>query len=119
MRMLKRYPLVQAGNTKPAMTTFSDAIVLRDDDATRKEAIGRFVGDIDDDAHASILHHLGYATLLTALTNGHAAGITRLTSKLRTKRRGPAIIIMRMRHVRAITRKEYDAPQGFPLLLLV
>ena len=46
MRMLKRYPLVQAGNTKPAMTTFSDAIVLRDGDATRKEAIGRFVGDI-------------------------------------------------------------------------
>ena len=52
MRMLKRYPLVQAGNTKPAMTTFSDAIVLRDGDAT--EAIGRFVGDINDHAHASI-----------------------------------------------------------------
>ena len=57
MRMLKRYPLVQVGNTKPATTTFSDAIVLRDDDATRKEAIGRFVGDINDYAHASIWHH--------------------------------------------------------------
>ena len=56
--MLKRYPLVQAGNTKPAMTTFSDAIVLRDGDATRKEAISRFVGDIDNYAHASIWHHL-------------------------------------------------------------
>ena len=56
--MLKRYPLVQAGNTKPAMTTFSDAIVLRDGDATRKEAIGRFVGDINDYAHASIFTHL-------------------------------------------------------------
>ena len=58
MRMLKRYPLVQAGNTKPAMTTFSDAIVLRDGDTTRKEAIGLFVGDINDYAHASIWHHL-------------------------------------------------------------
>ena len=57
MRMLKRYPLVQVGNTKPATTTFSDAIVLRDGDATRKEAIGRFVGDINDYAHASIWHH--------------------------------------------------------------
>ena len=66
MRMLKRYPLVQAGNTKPAMTTFSDAIVLRDGDATRKEAIGRFVGDIDDDAHASILHHLNCTTFAVA-----------------------------------------------------
>ena len=55
MRMLKRYPLVQAGNTKIAMTTFSDAIVLR---ATREEAIGSFVGDINDYAHASIWHHL-------------------------------------------------------------
>ena len=62
MRMLKRYPLVQAGNTKPAMTTFSDAIVLRDGDATRKEAIGRVVGDINDYAHASILHHLLIST---------------------------------------------------------
>ena len=53
MRMLKRYPVVQAGNTKPAMTTFSDVIVR-----TRKEAIGRVVGDINDYAHASILHHL-------------------------------------------------------------
>ena len=58
MRMLKRYLLVQAGNTIPAMTSFSDAIVLRDGDATRKEAISRFVGDINDYAHASILHHL-------------------------------------------------------------
>ena len=58
MRMLKRYPLVQAGNTKPAMTTFSDAIVLRDGDATRKEAIGRLAGDINGYAHASILYHL-------------------------------------------------------------
>ena len=55
--MLKRYPLVQAGNTKIAMTTPSDAIVLRDGDATRKEAIGPFVGDINDNAHASIWHH--------------------------------------------------------------
>ena len=52
------YPLVQAGNTKLAMTTFSDTIVLRDGDATRKEAIGRFVGDINDHAYASLWHHL-------------------------------------------------------------
>ena len=58
MRMFKRYLVVQAGNTKPAMTTFSDAIALRDGDATRKEAIGRVVGDINYYAHASILHHL-------------------------------------------------------------
>ena len=32
----KRYPHVQAGNIKPAMTTFSDAIALRDVEATRE-----------------------------------------------------------------------------------
>ena len=54
MRMLKRYPHVQAGNIKPAMITFLDAIVLRDGEATREEAIHHFVGDINDYAHASI-----------------------------------------------------------------
>ena len=64
MRMLKRYPVVQAGNTKPATTTFSDAIVLRDGDATRKEAIGRLAGDINGYAHASILYHLKLMCIL-------------------------------------------------------
>ena len=43
MRMLKWYPHVQAGNTKPAMITFSVAIMLRDGIATRKETIQRFM----------------------------------------------------------------------------
>ena len=39
------------------MTTFSEAVVLRDGNASRKETIQPFMGDIDDYAHASIWHH--------------------------------------------------------------
>ena len=66
MRMLKWYPLVQAGNTKPVIT-FSDTIVLRDSEATREEVIRHFVGRHQRDAHESIWYHLSKSYLVVEI----------------------------------------------------
>ena len=70
MRMLKWYPLVQAGKTKPAITTFSAPSVLRDGEATREEVIRHFVGRYQRYAHASIWYHLSKSFLVVDLLGG-------------------------------------------------